>query len=477
MAIAPSASYSLTIRLEIKNRPGMLGRVASAIGEAGGDIGAVDLVESQRDRVIRDITIKARDSDHGQQIINRLRRLPGAHVANVSDRTFLLHLGGKIEIRNKVPIRTRDDLSMAYTPGVARVCLAIKEDRQRAFTLTMKHNAVAVVTDGTAVLGLGDIGPEAALPVMEGKAMLFKEFAGVDAFPVCLATKDIDKIVETVKLVAPTFGGINLEDIAAPRCFEVEERLRKELDIPVFHDDQHGTAVVVLAALLNALRLVRKSITRIRVVVTGVGAAGTATIKILQSTGVRDIIGVDEHGIIHPGRAIGMDFMKRWVASTTNPRRVKGGLGAALERADVFIGLSVPGILTVRDLKRMARDPIVFAMANPTPEIQPEEAERHVRVMATGRSDYPNQINNVLCFPGFFRGLLDSRARTVNDEMKLAAARALAGAVARSELSAEYIIPSVFNKAVAPAVAEGVARAAHQTDVARRRRREAIPLW
>ena len=477
MAIAPSASYSLTIRLEIKNRPGMLGRVASAIGEAGGDIGAVDLVESQRDRVIRDITIKARDSDHGQQIINRLRRLPGAHVANVSDRTFLLHLGGKIEIRNKVPIRTRDDLSMAYTPGVARVCLAIKEDRQRAFTLTMKHNAVAVVTDGTAVLGLGDIGPEAALPVMEGKAMLFKEFAGVDAFPVCLATKDIDKIVETVKLVAPTFGGINLEDIAAPRCFEVEERLRKELDIPVFHDDQHGTAVVVLAALLNALRLVRKSITRIRVVVTGVGAAGTATIKILQSTGVRDIIGVDEHGIIHPGRAIGMDFMKRWVASTTNPRRVKGGLGAALERADVFIGLSVPGILTVRDLKRMARDPIVFAMANPTPEIQPEEAERHVRVMATGRSDYPNQINNVLCFPGFFRGLLDSRARTVNDEMKLAAARALAGAVARSELSAEYIIPSGFNKAVAPAVAEGVARAAHQTGVARRRRREAIPLW
>jgi len=477
MAIAPSASYSLTVRLEIKNRPGMLGRVASAIGEAGGDIGAVDLVESQRERVLRDITIKARDSDHGQQIVNRLRRLPGARVANVSDRTFLLHLGGKIEIRNKVPIRTRDDLSMAYTPGVARVCLAIKEDRQRAFTLTMKHNAVAVVTDGTAVLGLGDIGPEAALPVMEGKAMLFKEFAGVDAFPVCLGTKDVDKIVESVKLIAPTFGGINLEDIAAPRCFEVEERLRKELDIPVFHDDQHGTAVVVLAALLNALRLVRKPIGRIRVVVTGVGAAGTATIKILQSSGVRDIIGVDEHGIIHRGRTVGMDFMKRWVAASTNPRRRTGGLGDALQGADVFIGLSVPGILGVRDLKRMARDPIVFAMANPTPEIQPEEAERHVRVMATGRSDYPNQINNVLCFPGFFRGLLDSRARTVNDEMKLAAARALAAAVPRSELSAEYIIPSVFNKAVAPAVAEGVARAAHQTGVARRQRREATPRW
>ena len=474
MAVSPSASYSLTVRLEIKNRPGMLGRVASAIGEAGGDIGAVDLVESHRDRIVRDITVKARDSVHGQEIVNRLRRLPGIRVSNVSDRTFLLHLGGKIEIHNKVPIRTRDDLSMVYTPGVARVCLAIKEDRQRAFSLTMKQNAVAVVTDGTAVLGLGDIGPEAALPVMEGKAMLFKEFAGVDAFPICLATKDVDKIVETVKLIAPTFGGINLEDIAAPRCFEVEERLRKELDIPVFHDDQHGTAVVVHAALLNALRIVGKDIARIRVVVTGVGAAGTATIKILQSSGVRDIIGVDEHGTLHPGRTVGMDFMKRWVASTTNPRRVKGGLAAAVERADVFIGLSVPGILTVRDLKRMAADRIVFAMANPTPEIQPEEAGRHVRVMATGRSDYPNQINNVLCFPGFFRGLLDSRARTVNDEMKVAAARALAAAVTPGELGEEYIIPSVFNKAVAPAVAEGVARAAHATGVGRRQPRRNV---
>jgi malate dehydrogenase (oxaloacetate-decarboxylating) len=477
MAVLPSASYSLTVRLQITNRPGMLGRVASTIGEAGGDIGAVDLVESGRERILRDITVKARDSEHGQEIVNGLRKIPGVRVVNVSDRTFLLHLGGKIEIQNKVPVRTRDDLSMAYTPGVARVCLAIRDDRERAFALTMKHNTVAVVTDGTAVLGLGDIGPEAALPVMEGKAMLFKEFAGVDAFPVCLATRDTDKIVETVKLIAPGFGGVNLEDIAAPRCFEIERRLRKELDIPVFHDDQHGTAVVVLAALLNALRLVKKPIRRLRVVVTGVGAAGTATIKILQSSGVRDIIGVDEHGIIHRSRTVGMDFMKRWVASTTNPRRVTGTLGDALAGADVFIGLSVPGILGVRDLKRMARDPIVFAMANPTPEIQPEEAERHVRVMATGRSDYPNQINNVLCFPGFFRGLLDSRARTVNDEMKLAAARALAGAVAPSELSAEYIIPSVFNKAVAPAVAEGVARAAHQTGVARRRRREATPLW
>jgi malate dehydrogenase (oxaloacetate-decarboxylating) len=375
----------------------MLGRVASAIGDAGGDIGAVDLVETTRERTERDITVKARDSLHAQQIVRRLRRLAGVRIGAISDRTFLMHMGGKIEIRNRVPIRTRDDLSMAYTPGVARVCLAIRDDRQRAFSLTIKHNMVAVVTDGTAVLGLGDIGPEAALPVMEGKAMLFKEFAGVDAFPICLGTKDVDKIVETVKLVAPAFGGINLEDIAAPRCFEIEERLRKELDIPVFHDDQHGTAVVVLAALVNALKIVRKDVRRIRVVVTGVGAAGTATIKILQSSGVRDIIGVDEHGTIHRGRTQGMDFMKRWVGAATNPRQVKGGLGAALESADVFIGLSVPGILTLRDLKRMARDPIVFAMANPEPEIRPEAAHRHVRVMATGRSDYPNQINNVLC--------------------------------------------------------------------------------
>ncbi|OGL02861.1 MAG: malate dehydrogenase [Candidatus Rokubacteria bacterium RIFCSPHIGHO2_02_FULL_73_26] len=468
--LAPSASYSVTIRLAIASRPGMLGRVASAIGEAGGDIGAVDLVETTRERTLRDITVKARDSAHAQRIVSRLRHVAGVRVGNVSDRTFLMHLGGKIEIHNKVPIRSRDDLSMAYTPGVARVCLAIHDDRQRAFSLTIKQNTIAVVTDGSAVLGLGDLGPEAALPVMEGKAMLFKELAGVDAFPVCLGTKDVDKIVETVKLIAPGFGGINLEDIAAPRCFEVEDRLRKDLDVPVFHDDQHGTAVVVLAALLNALRIVKKEPRRLRVVVTGVGAAGTATIKILQSSGVRDIVGVDEHGCLHRGRTEGMDFMKRWVASATNPRRVTGRLGDALAGADVFIGLSVPGILTVRDIKRMAKHPIVFAMANPEPEIRPEEAERHVRVMATGRSDYPNQINNVLCFPGFFRGLLDSRARTVNDEMKLAAAHALAACVSRSELGAEYIIPSVFNKAVAPAVAAGVARAAHETGAARRRR-------
>jgi malate dehydrogenase (oxaloacetate-decarboxylating) len=469
--VAPSARYSLTVRVAIQNRPGMLGKVASAIGGAGGDIGAVDLVESHRHHIIRDITISARDSAHGTQIVNRLKHVPGVRVINISDRTFLMHLGGKIEVHSKVPVRTRDDLSMVYTPGVARVCLAIADDRQRAFSLTIKQNTVAVVTDGTAVLGLGDIGPEAALPVMEGKAMLFKEFANVDAFPLCLATKDTDKIVETVKHLAPGFGGINLEDIAAPRCFEIEERLRKELDIPVFHDDQHGTAVVVLAALLNALRIVKKDLKKLRVVVTGVGAAGTATIKILLSSGVKDIVGVDEFGAIHRGRAKGMDFMKRWVATATNPRQVTGKLSEVIARADVFIGLSVPGILSVRDVKRMARDPIVFAMANPDPEIRPEDAERHVRVMATGRSDYPNQINNVLCFPGFFRGLLDSRARTVNDEMKVAAARAIAACVSRGELSEEYIIPSVFNKHVAPAVATAVAGAAHATGVAGRRRR------
>jgi malate dehydrogenase (oxaloacetate-decarboxylating) len=477
MAVTPSASYSFTVRLEIRNRPGMLGRVTSVIGKAGGDIGAVDLVEMTGTSVVRDMTVKASDSDQAHRIVDLLKKVAGVRVANISDRTFLMHLGGKIEVRSKVPIRSRDDLSMAYTPGVARVCLAIKEDPQRAFTLTIKQNTVAVVTDGTAVLGLGDIGPEAAMPVMEGKAMLFKELGGVDAFPICLNTKDPDKIVETVKLIAPAFGGINLEDISAPRCFEVEERLKKELDIPVFHDDQHGTATVVAAALLNALKIVRKDLRRLKVVVSGVGAAGTATIKILLALGVRNIVGVDEHGTVHRGRTVGMDFMKTWVASATNPQNLKGRMSDVVKGADVFIGLSVPRVLTMRDVKSMARDRIVFAMANPVPEIQPEEVDRYVRVMATGRSDYPNQINNVLCFPGFFRGLLDSRARTVNEEMKIAAAHAIASCVARSELGPEYIIPSVFNKKVAPAVAREVAKAAQKTGVARRRRRSDTLVW
>jgi malate dehydrogenase (oxaloacetate-decarboxylating) len=471
MAITPSASYSLTLRAAIKNRPGMLGRLTSAIGEAGGDIRAVDLVELVKDIIVRDFTINARDEEHGHAIVAAIRKVDGVRIVNVSDRTFLMHLGGKIEIRNKVSLKTRDDLSMAYTPGVARVCLAIREDPERAFALTIKQNTVAIVTDGTAVLGLGDIGPEAALPVMEGKSLLFKEFADVDAFPVCLATKDVDEIVRTVKHIAPVYGGINLEDISAPRCFQVEERLQEELDIPVFHDDQHGTAVVVLAALLNALRIVRKELGDVSVVVCGVGAAGTATIRILRSVGVRKILGVDEHGILAPGRPAPMDDMKARVAQETNPESRRGTLSDAVQGADVFIGLSVPGVLRAEDVKAMARDPIVFAMANPVPEIMPEEAEPYVRVMATGRSDYPNQINNVLCFPGFFRGLLDCRAVRVTDEMKVAAAHAVASVVSRKELHEEYVIPSVFNKKVAPAVAREVVRAAQRGGLARRRRR------
>jgi len=474
MISAPSASYSLTVRLDILNRPGMLGKVTSAIGKAGGDIGAIDLVQVGKAIVIRDITFKARDDKHGAQVVERLRAVPGVKVVNVSDRTFLMHLGGKIEVKGKMAVKTRDDLSMAYTPGVARVCMAIHEAPEKAYTLTIKQNCVAVVTDGTAVLGLGDIGPKAALPVMEGKALLFKELAGVDAFPVCLDTKDPDEIVRIVKALSPVFGGINMEDISAPRCFTIEERLRAELDIPVFHDDQHGTAVVVLAALLNALEIVKKRLQEIKVVFAGAGASAIATARLLMRVGVKHIIGCDRSGILYKGRAENMNPMKVWFAEHTNPKRLKGAVGDALAGADVFIGLSGPGVATVKDIKRMARDPIVFAMANPIPEIMPEEAGPHVRVMATGRSDYPNQINNVCCFPGFFRGLLDVRARTVNDEMKIAAARGIANIVSKSELSEEYITPSVFDKRVVEAVAAGVAEAAYATGVARRRRKTVV---
>jgi malate dehydrogenase (oxaloacetate-decarboxylating) len=471
MATAPSASYSLTVRLDIRNVPGMLGKVTSAISRAGGDIGGIDLIQPGGRMRTRDITFNARDDRHGQAIIEALRRLRGVRVVHVSDRTFLMHLGGKIEVRGKVPVKTRDDLSMAYTPGVARVCLAIRDDPEKAYSLTIKQNAVAVVTDGTAVLGLGDIGPRAAMPVMEGKALLFKAFAGVDAFPLCLDTKDVDQIVAIVRAVAPAFGGINLEDIAAPRCFEIEDRLRRDLDIPVFHDDQHGTAVVVLAALLNALKVVKKRLADARVVFAGAGASGIATAKLLMAMGCRHVVGCDRAGTLYRGRVENMNPVKQWFAEHTNPRRIRGSIGDALRGADVFIGLSGPGVVTAKDIRRMARNPIVFAMANPVPEIMPEEVRGVVRVMATGRSDYPNQINNVLCFPGFFRGLLDVRARTVNEPMKIAAARGIASIIRPSELAEEYIIPSVFDRRVVEAVADGVAAAAARTGVARRRRR------
>jgi malate dehydrogenase (oxaloacetate-decarboxylating) len=471
MEVRPSASYSITIRLEILNKPGMLGKVTTAIGEAGGDIRAVDIAGFTKETIIRDITVNARDDKHGREIVERLKQVSGIQVINVSDRTFLMHLGGKLQIVSKTPIKTRDDLSMAYTPGVARVCLAIHEDPKRAFSLTIKRNTVAVVSDGSAVLGLGDIGPEAAMPVMEGKAVLFKEFAGVDAFPICLSTKDVDQIVNTVKFIAPAFGGINLEDISAPRCFEVEDRLKKELDIPVFHDDQHGTAVVVLAALLNALKIVKKEIGDLKVVVSGVGASGVACSKILMSMGVKNLIGVDRAGAIYKGRVEHMNPVKEWYAEHTNPERLKGGLLEVMEGADLFLGLSGPGLLPLEAVKKMNRDPIVFAMANPIPEIMPEEAEPFVKVMATGRSDYPNQINNVLCFPGLFRGVLDCRAREINEEMKIAAAKAIASVVGKNELSPDYIIPSVFHQKVAKTVASEVAKAAYRTGVARRHRK------
>jgi malate dehydrogenase (oxaloacetate-decarboxylating) len=387
-----------------------------------------------------------------------------------------MHIGGKIEVTSKAPLKTRDDLSMAYTPGVARVCEAIHRDPEKAFTLTIKKNTVAVVTDGTAVLGLGDIGPAAAMPVMEGKAMLFKEFAGVDAFPICLSTKDPDEIVRTIKNIATAFGGINLEDISAPRCFEIEDRLKEELDIPVFHDDQHGTAVVVLAALINALKIVGKRMEDIKVVVNGVGAAGVACSKIIMAAGVQNIVGCDQQGALYRGRTEHMNWVKDWYARNTNPDNEQGTVHDAMKGADVFMGLSAPGVITTDDLQKMASEPIVFAMANPTPEIMPEEAEAYVAVMATGRSDYPNQINNVLCFPGIFRGALACRASRINEEMKLAAAHAIAGIISDNELHPDYIIPSVFDRRVAEAVARDVEEAAYQTGVARRERASADPM-
>ncbi len=470
MHATPSAQYSLTIRVEIDHKPGMLGEVASAIGRAGGTIGAVDLVHVDDDHTVRDITVDASEQSQWDAILDAIAAVGSARVIDTTDRTFLIHLGGKIEQRNKVPVRTRDDLSMAYTPGVARVCEAIAEDRSRAFQYTIKRNTVAVISDGTAVLGLGDIGPEAAMPVMEGKAMLFKEFGGVDAFPLCLDTKHPDEIVAVVKAVAPGFGGINLEDISAPRCFEIEERLKSELDIPVFHDDQHGTAIVVLAAVLNAVKLTGRRLEDLHVLVTGLGAAGVAVSKILLEAGVVHVVGVDSRGAVHTERADYLDGsmnpVKRWYAENSNPERRTGGPADVVEGADLFIGLSGARVMPAAALARMNADAMVFAMANPTPEVSPEEAAPYARIVATGRSDYPNQINNVLAFPGIFRGALDVRARSITEPMKLAAAKAIAGIVTDAELREDYIIPSVFNRDVATVVAAAVAAEARDEGVA-----------
>ncbi len=451
----PSASYSITVRLEVPADPASVGRLTTAVGAAGGAVTALDVTESHPDRIVLDVTCAATDQAHAERLTDALRDVDGVTIRKVSDRTFLLHLGGKIEVRSKVPLRTRDDLSMAYTPGVARVCLAIAAQPEDVRRLTIKRNSVAVVTDGSAVLGLGNLGPAAALPVMEGKAALFKRFADIDAWPLCLDTQDVDEIVRTVQLVAPVFGGINLEDIAAPRCFEVERRLRELLDIPVFHDDQHGTAIVVLAALTNALRVVGKQLPQVRIVMSGAGAAGSAIARLLLSAGAHDIVVTDVSGVVHTGRQ-GMDTNLVDLARETNPRGVTGTLRAALAGADVFIGVSAPGILTGDDVATMAPGAIVFAMANPDPEVDPAHARRTAAVVATGRSDEPNQINNVLAFPGVFRGLLDAGAHVVDLPMEVAAAKALADVVRPDQLNAAFIVPSVFDPAVTQAVAEAV---------------------
>jgi len=462
-----SASYSILMRIELNNKPGMLGKVVSAIGKAGGNLGAVDIVGFKGGCIIRDIVVSTADHDMMQKILDVVKAIKGVNVIDIADRTFLAHVGGKIEIKSKIPLNSRDDLAMAYTPGVARICEAIHENPERAHDLTIKKNTIAIVSDGTAVLGLGDIGPKAAMPVMEGKALLFKNFGGVDAFPICLDTKVPDEIIETVRRIAPGFGGINLEDISAPRCFEVENRLKEILDIPVFHDDQHGTAVVILAGLLNALKITGKDIKDILVVVNGLGAAGIAAINLLRAAGATRFIGCDRKGILYRGRKENMNPVKEQVAAETNHELIKGDVFRALKGADLFLGVSEGNLLHAKDIKKMAKDPIVFAMANPTPEIMPEEAQRHVRIMATGRSDYPNQINNVLCFPGLFRGVLDCHARVINREMLLAAAKAIAGSVEPECLMEDYIIPSVFNQKVQENVAAAVREVAVQTGVAR----------
>jgi len=463
-----SPCYSIQIRLEIDNVIGKFAQIAMAIGMAGGNLGAVDIVRVERGKIIRDVTVDARDADHEKEIVQAIKNVGGVKVVRTMDRTFTAHEGGKIEMRSKVPIRDRNDLSQVYTPGVARVCMDIHHHPEHVYRYTIKRNTVAIITDGTAVLGLGDIGPDAAMPVMEGKAMIFKEFADIDAFPIALRTKDPDEIVETVKNIATPFGGINLEDISAPRCFDIEMRLRKALAIPVIHDDQHGTAVVVLSALINVGRLFKKDIRRFRVAMVGAGAAGTAIAKILLAYGIKDITVCDSKGTVYAGRRTGMNPHLAALAKSTNPRKIKGAISDAMKGAEVFVGVSAPNVIKADDIRRMAKNPVVFALANPDPEIAPEVALPLARVMATGRSDFPNQINNMLSYPGIFRGLLDVQAKGVNEEVKLAAAEAIAHMVKTEELHEDYIIPSPFDKRVVHAVAHAVAEAARKTGLAER---------
>lgn len=462
----PSAQYSVVLRVEIDDSPGAVTRLVDAIVACDGEVVQNDVVSAEHGRAVRDLVVYCASVEHQGALKDLLAAYEGVRVLGMTDRTFAMHHGGKISTEPSAPLQTRDQLSMAYTPGVARVCEAIHVDKAKAFDYTIKRNTVAVVSDGTAVLGMGDIGPEAAMPVMEGKAVLFKEFAGVDAFPICLDTKDPEEIIRTVKLLAPTFGGINLEDISAPRCFEIEDRLKAELDIPVFHDDQHGTAIVTLAAVYNSLKIIGKRIEDLRVLTVGIGAAGVAVTKILMNAGVRDVIGCDRQGALSTTRADyldgSMNSMKRWFAENSNPGKLLGAPRDVIDDIDLFIGLSGPGVIEASDLKRMARDAMVFAMSNPDPEVKPEEAAPYVRIMATGRSDYPNQINNVLAFPGIFRGAMDVRARQITEEMKIAAAKAIAAAVPEDQLREDFIIPSAFDREVAPAVAAAVA---HEADL------------
>jgi malate dehydrogenase (oxaloacetate-decarboxylating) len=456
-----SPGYAITLRVELSPESSSTASLAQAVIDTGAALTALDVVESSHERMVVDVTCDTSDPDHAERVTGAIAGIAGANVRKVSDRTFLLHLGGKLEVKPKVPLRTRDDLSRAYTPGVARICMAIYEEPSDARRLTIKRNTVAVVTDGSAVLGLGNIGPAAALPVMEGKAALFKQFADVDAWPVCLDTQDVDEIVRTVQILAPVYGGINLEDISAPRCFEIEARLRELLDIPVFHDDQHGTAIVVLAALTNALKIVKKNPADLKIVMSGAGAAGTAVAQLLYEAGMKNITAYDTEGAIYRDRP-NSESTSAWMMANTNTAGVTGKLGEGLAGADVFIGVSAPNILTEADVASMAKDSIVFAMANPDPEIDPVIAAKHAKIVATGRSDYPNQINNVLAFPGIFRGLLDAASSKITTETLLAAAHAIAGCVSPEQLNASYIVPSVFDPNVAKSVAKAVEDVARQ---------------